>query len=571
MGCYTPENSHFNWYSFRGGQVRANRISHWNVWWKYYHHLADYVSRCCFLLREGEFVGDVLIYSPQATVCTEKVLFGNRPRIIPYGDLGKTLVANGYDFDPVNDDVLQNRAQVEKGRIKVRDLTYRFLIMPRTTAVPLATMEFIRQFVLGGGIVMALDQLPSASVGLRNAPVNDARVQQIVTELFGSAGQGKNHPGGGRTYYFADYKIPSYEMRLKTFSIGPQPYQPTPPLTAAQRALLEALREHLAPDFKLAGNQQSDGLTFLHRRLGSDDIYFVTNLQPEASHTAATFRVSGKIPEQWDPMTGRIDPVYVYQAHAEGVEIPIRLEPYASTLFIFRSKEPSLHLSEANLEVGELNDREVKGVAGQNGEVRVTVIENGQSKTSKAMVSGLPEPLAVTGTWQMVLEGYRFEKLEIQVSQLRSWTEDPQTEHFSGTGRYGLDFEVAARYLDKDLEAMLDLGVVGNVAEVSLNGKPVGVAWMQPYRLDVTEALQSGANHLEILVTNTLINYVAGLKELPGVPEELIPHYGPTVDIYDRGALEWERREKDFHPLPPSGLMGPVRIVPRQRIVVRLE
>jgi hypothetical protein len=110
----------------------ANRISHWNIWWKYYHHLAEYTSRSCFLLRQGEFAGDVLLYSPQATVWTEKVLFGNYPQFMPYGDLGKTLVANGYDFDPVNDDVLQNRAQVEKGSVKVRDLTYRFLILPNT-------------------------------------------------------------------------------------------------------------------------------------------------------------------------------------------------------------------------------------------------------------------------------------------------------------------------------------------------------------------------------------------------------------------------------------------------------
>ena len=549
----------------------ANRISHWNVWWKYYHHLADYVSRCCFLLRQGEFVGDVLIYSPQSTVWTERVLFGNERRVMPFGNLGKTLVANGYDFDPVNDDVLQNRAQVEKGNIKVRDLRYRFLIMPRTTAVPLATMEFIRQFVMGGGVVIALDELPSTSVGLKDAAQNDARVKQIVSELFGPDGKGKTHPGGGRTYYLAGYKIPDYRETQKTMTPFPVPYKPTPPLTAPQRALLGALREHLAPDFALAGNQQSNGLTFLHRRLGPDDIYFVTNLQPKAVHTSVTFRVSGKMPEQWDPMTGRIGPVFVYQAHAGGVEIPIHLEPFASTLFVFRAGEPSLHLSETNLqEVRELGHHEVKGIAGANGEVRVTVIEKAQSRKAQAAVSGLPEPLAVTGTWQMVLEGYRFEELEKQISQLQSWTEDPQTEHFSGTGRYVLDFQVPAQYVSEELEAVLDLGTVGNIAEVNLNDKPVGVAWMQPYRLDVTEALQSGSNHLEILVTNTLINYVAGMKKLPGVPAELVPHYGPTVDIYHEGTAEWRRREKGFHPLPTSGLVGPVRIISRRKITVHL-
>ncbi|HUZ46234.1 MAG TPA: glycosyl hydrolase [Terriglobia bacterium] len=549
----------------------ANRISHWNTWWKYYHHLAAYVSRCCFLLRQGEFAGDVLVYSPQSTVWTEKVLFGNERRIMPYGNLGKTLVANGYDFDPVNDDILQNHARAEKGHIRVRELAYRFLILPRTTAVPVETMEFIRQFVLGGGVVIALDERPSASVGLKDFTERDARVREISSELFGSDSKGKVHPGGGRTYYFADYKIPSYEATQKAFTPFPQPIGPTPPLAPPQRALLGALREHLKADFALEGNQQSNGLTFLHRRLGQDDIYFVTNLQPEASETSVTFRVPGKTPEQWDPMTGRISPVHVYQERAEGVEIPLRLAPYASTLFIFRSGKPSLHLSEANLEeVREIAGGQLQGIAAENGVAQVTVVENGRSRKVHATVSGLPEPLRVTGRWRMTLEGYRFQKVERQVSDLRSWTEDPRSRHFSGTGRYALDFDVPGRYVGADLETLLDLGTVGNVAEVTLNGKPVGVAWIKPYRLDITQALKSGSNHLEILVTNLLINYVSGMKELPGVPAELVPHYGPTVDIYSAGTNQWEHSEKDFHPLPPSGLIGPVRIIPRKKVTIRL-
>ena len=549
----------------------ANRISHWNTWWKYYHHLAEYTSRCCLLLRQGEFSGDVLIYSPQSTIWTEKVVFGTYPQFMPYGDLGKTLVANGYDFDPVNDDILQHHAQVANGHIKVRDLNYRFLILPNTTAVPLGTMEFIRQFALGAGVVIALEELPSSSVGLTDAAPHDARVQGIIGELFGPEGKGKTLPGGGRSYHIGDYKIPRYDTSKKPFYMVAEPYQPTPPLTAPQRTLLGALREHLAPDFALADDQQSDGLTFLHRRLGLDDIYFVANMQTQASHTPVTFRVAGKIPERWDPMTGEIAPVLVYQTVAAGVEIPIHIPAHASTCILFRAGEPQPHLTATNLEdVRDLTEREAKGTVSQNGEVRVTVLRNGQSKTARTMVSDIPEPLAVSGAWRMTLEGYRFPRLQKEVEQLQSWTEDPRTEHFSGTGRYELDFEVPSHYLTAGLEAVLDLGKVGDVAEVTLNGKAVGVVWMQPYQLDVTRALRSGSNRLELLVTNTLINYVSGLTTLPDVPEELVPHYGKTTNIYTRGTVVWETQEKNFRPLPPSGLMGPVRIIPRRRVTVEL-
>ena len=96
-----------------------------------------------------------------------------------------------------------------------------------------------------------------------------------------------------------------------------------------------------------------------------------------------------------------------------------------------------------------------------------------------------------------------------------------------------------------------------NIAEVELNGRAVGVAWMAPYRLEVTDTLRVGRNRLVVRVTNTLINYVTGLKEPPEVPPELVPRLGPANPaIYPQSKLAYvEMRETD---LPPSGLLGPV-------------
>ena len=328
----------------------------------------------------------------------------------------------------------------------------------------------------------------------------------------------------------------------------------------------------IAPEFRLwAGNAQSDGLTFLHRRLAQTDIYLrhqpATGSEPDGGDVPG-YR---KFPEQWDRRPAMLAPVLVYRTQASGVEIPLRLPALASMCILFRAAEPQPHLTAANLEeVRELTEHEVRGIVTRNGEASATAVKNGQSKTARLTVTGLPEPLAVSGTWRMSLEGYRFPQLKKEVLQLQSWTEDPQTEHFSGTGRYEIDFQVPSEYVNAGLEAVLDVGKVGDVAEVTLNGHAVGVAWMQPHQLDVTEALRSGANHLELQVTNALINYVSGLSKLPDVPEELAPHYGKTTDIYKRGALYWEQFEKNFHPLPPSGLIGPVRIIPRRKVTLEL-
>src|SRR6185503_17416985 len=62
---------------------------------------------------------------------------------------------------------------------------------------------------------------------------------------------------------------------------------------------------------------------------------------------------------------------------------------------------------------------------------------------------------------------------------------------------------------------LLDLGVVKDLAEVSLNGRALGVLWKPPFRVDVTGALKPGVNRLEIKVTNQWTNRLIGDRTAP--------------------------------------------------------
>ena len=57
---------------------------------------------------------------------------------------------------------------------------------------------------------------------------------------------------------------------------------------------------------------------------------------------------------------------------------------------------------------------------------------------------------------------------------------------------------------------MLDLGKVKDIAEVSVNGKSLDVLWKLPYELDITSALKTGVNKIEIKVTNQWTNRITG-------------------------------------------------------------
>jgi hypothetical protein len=168
-----------------------------------------------------------------------------------------------------------------------------------------------------------------------------------------------------------------------------------------------------------------------------------------------------------------------------------------------------------------------------------------------------------------VVAGYGFDRYDAAQTELASWTNNDRTKYFSGTGVYETSLDLPAQFVREDSALMLDLGQVSDIAEVEWNGKPAGVAWMQPYRLDVTRFARAGRNTLRILVTNTPQNYVTGLRSLPDVPENLQPHYGPTItpketaidSPYVDGFRAWQKKDKALTVLPLSGLIGPVRLI----------
>ena len=70
---------------------------------------------------------------------------------------------------------------------------------------------------------------------------------------------------------------------------------------------------------------------------------------------------------------------------------------------------------------------------------------------------------------------------------------------------------------------VLDLGEVHDLAEVTLNGKPLGTLWKPPYRIDVADALKPGVNLLEVRVTNEWTNRQMVDRLLPEGQQVLSP------------------------------------------------
>ena len=111
--------------------------------------------------------------------------------------------------------------------------------------------------------------------------------------------------------------------------------------------------------------------------------------------------------------------------------------------------------------------------------------------------------------------------------------------------------QAAPSWFGQGARLWLDLGAVGDIAEVSVNGKTVGILWKPPYRVDVTDSLKPGANQLEIKVTNEWNNRIAGDRGAPPA-KRVLAQAGGRGGFGGRGGGSG---------LAHSGLLGPVTVI----------
>ncbi|MEI6276027.1 MAG: glycosyl hydrolase [Prolixibacteraceae bacterium] len=545
-----------------------------NVWWKYYPNLAEYIARCSYLLRQGDFKADIALYSPLANQWALNAINPRKwTREFEWGELGGLIVSNGYDYDLVNDDVLQNHTTIADGKLIVQKMNYQLLIVPNVETIPLKTLEFFEKYVQSGGHLLFLERLPEKSTGLNNAAAMDASVREIVDRLFnepvaaGSSSKNlygiqepKNDPTVGFTYGKGKvYRLNNVIDRQIWWNKQSSALDP----------FLKILRNRIAPDFGIdfayEGLRKNDGLTYLHRKVGESDFYFIANVQDKTSNLPVTFRVKNKNIRRWDPFTGKITKVVQLKETRDGICLTLMMAPHESFFLEFAPGTPEKYVSKSDFQqITGINSKSVEAESAVNGSFHTTVHSSTGDKTYSSDVSGLPAPFAIAGNWQMVLKEKDFPTFQKITDQLTSWSDDLSTSNFSGSGIYSIDFKLPDGYLTNDQKILLDPGKVGNIAEIRINGKEAGLVWIHGQQPEVTGMLQAGFNHLEIVVTNTLINRIAAMKQPAPIPAGMVPVYG------SKDKLTEIPREFGFSPLPAAGLLGPVRLIPVRKVKIIL-
>jgi hypothetical protein len=516
-------------------------IRHTEPWWQYYHHFTSYVGRCCSLIAQGRFVGDVAILSPIQDAWSKvspATNAGLDPQTdIKWGELAPLIVRNGFDFNIINDQVLLERSSFQNGKLVIEKIEHSVLILPRMTYLSLKTVERVRDFCQAGGIVIAIDRLPEFSTGFAGYEENDAKLQGIVAEMFGT--------------------IPIHDSIVKN-KFG----QGEAILLRSETDLPKILREHLQPDFAL--EKRADSVLHLHRRAEDTDFYFVTNTSADYQENSALFRTDHKFVELWNAETGETAPVANYVVESKGVRVPFRLKPYESVFYIFKDAPEPAHVVETNAdEVQSAGAGKVIATSANNGTIYIRTGGAAKSGRKELLVKDLPAPLEITGEWLVTFQAYKFDKLVKKMGVLHSWSDDADTRNFSGTARYELEFEIPPALLEKGRRATLDLGTVMDASKVWLNSTAAGVTWKRPHLHDVSALVKPGKNFIEVRVSNRLINAVAGMKR-PEWSYKVDEKYGSYNERHQW--VEFLTREYGAENIPPAGLLGPVKLIFAQEL-----
>jgi hypothetical protein len=399
------------------------------------------------------------------------------------GEPRKTIpptLGEGYDHDNCNPEVVLTRMSARDGRIVLPDgMSYRVLVLPDNTPMSLAVLEKMAALVEAGATIVGPP--PSGMAGMVLHPGDKTKFDALTARLWSGMNGATTAPKqvGAGSVFWG----PTVRQVLQTAGVP--------------------------PDFEPAGLSADGTMDWIHRTADDSEIYYVASRWARPEKVQCAFRVSDKQPELWNPVTGEMRDATAFRQENGRTIVPLEFGPCGSVFVVFQKTIPA-------------------GLAGKTASNYPTL----QVSTT------------LSGPWTVDFPSGRGAPAEAVFDSLIDWTNRPEPgiKFYSGTAVYHKKFNWDAALPQGD-RLLLDLGEVHEVASVRLNGRDLGVLWIKPARVDVTDAIKSGDNDLEVTVVNLWPNRLIGDEPLP----KALRVTESNVHKFGRASSLW-----------PSGLIGPV-------------
>ena len=510
------------------------------TWWEQSKDFISYLDRNMFMLQQGLFVADVLYY------------YGDDVPNFVFLKEDLPELNFGYDWDKCSKDVILNRVSVKDGKIVLPDgMSYRVMMLAPEKGIDLNVLRKLEQLVKEGMTLIC--SRPTEVTGLTNFLQGDKELNEIADRLWGKT-DGKttteNHYGKGRVIWGQDVNKVLADMNVQ-------------------------------PDLQFKGTHPKTALDYIHRTTSDQEIYLVCNrfsqmkyndfeyrylttLPDRYEQVECSFRVTGKVPEIWNAITGETEEILTYREENGRTIIPLLFEPEGSKFIVFRNEPQKPHITDIRKDGQaifpgfslEVKKNQYINFRRNNTKVVAEILEPGvysmvwsDGRTEELVSDKKAEPIWLFGEWNIQFDANWGAPSNVKTNQLKSWTEfdEPGIKYYSGTATYSMSFQVKAHEL-KHNKLILDLGNVKEMASVKINGHQMQVMWSAPFQFDVTPYVKTGDNELEVEVVNMWVNRLIGDGKLPA-DQRLT-----KTNINKFNAPDAEKY------LRVSGLMGPVKI-----------
>lgn len=434
-----------------------------NTWFSQMDLYTRYIKRCNYMMRQGWYQADVAYFIGE-----------DAPRMV--GIMEPQLPA-GYQYEHMNAEVIMRDMTVKDGMLTLpHGVKFKVLVLPRRlkTMRP-ELLEKIERLILDGAIVMG--PAPERSPSLQNQPEADRKVKEMAARIWGD--------------------VDGVNVKQRRYGKG----------MICDGLDLETLFAQIGyvPDCKTP-----DGMNVYsgHQKDGDTDIYILSNQDNRALTMDVAFRVTGKQPELWNPVTGVIRKLPAFRQEEKTTVVPMRLDKNECVFVVFRKK----------------------------GEPAVTTLE-----------ANYPAPLRtqeVKGEWNVAFESAFKTPAPVRMTELDnlSTNANDSIRYFSGTATYTTTVNLDRAGRGEHMFMAFDN--VGTMAKVYINGKYAGGVWTTPYKLDVTDFVKDGRNDVRVEVVNTWVNRIVGDMNLPENQRDIylyVNHLNAKT------------------PLPPSGIIGKVK------------
>ncbi|MBD0823763.1 glycosyl hydrolase [Aestuariibaculum marinum] len=449
------------------------------TWWEPGSAFFEYCKNIQYQLQKGQPVIDFAVFTgediPSRSVLPDRLvsfmpnIFGaervaseairlqnegqptaRMPKEVKYTknstDLSEWVNAlNGYKYDSFNTDVLLN-AEVKDGKVVFKNaLTYKFLVFPdhrKMMPSNIMSLQVAQKLVdlVKAGATILVGEKPDKKAELITS---QTEWQALVDELWSG--------GGNKQWTLGKGKVIQLPYLGATFSeLGVEP--------------------NVLVDKDIAWTQ---------RETDEESIYFLSNQLEETRQLEVSFRVTGKIPVLYHPISDETVVLENWTVENGRTIIPLQFKPNEAYFIIFQDE------TDKKASIGTPNWSSFKTVE--------TFNEDWMLQFDKDFY-GPSEPM--------------------QINKLFDWTTstNDSIKYYSGTATYTKTFNWNE---SKSNEFWLQFDEVNCIAEVILNDRPCGVVWTYPYRANISEALKTGENTLEIKVTNTWANRLIGDEKLP--------------------------------------------------------